>query len=348
MLEADDFVLAFLFMCLFLGCSDKVTPPEKQDNWVVYKQNIPFKSITKLFAHDGDIWVPGENNYSIYLLRNDSWNEYNLGNSFFPHNMAFEGDTVWLVGSNGLGKLDAGGFVLMDYPDMVYFTKELRHICVDRGAVKWLAGGYDASTYTGLLRLDGSQFNWWSMGNVSKQITCLSAANDGALFISTGTGGDSGIALLKLKDSVFQRIEMDTKNNIIDLVTCLAQDLSGNLWVGTNNGLFKYDNVQWSCFNKNNIPVQDNYIRNIAVDKNNKLWVVAIDWPYNTNSQDSKLICFDGTKWETIEVAGTDIVWVAVDDNNNKWVAKNMLCGTESFGCSDYARVGCYNEDGIK
>lgn len=104
---------------LFLGCHKKPTQPEIND-WTIHKDGIPFKTITKLYVHNSDIWVPDVNSYHIYLLRNNSWYDYFLGENVFPVDIAFENNTVWIATSKGLGKLIDSNFTLINLPDSVF------------------------------------------------------------------------------------------------------------------------------------------------------------------------------------------------------------------------------------
>lgn len=62
-------------------------------------------------------------------------------------------------------------------------------------------------------------------------------------------------------------------NNVIQ---CMAQDSSGVLWIGTQNGLVKYDGRQFERFLHNPLDsnsLSSNYIESIHIDANNALWI---------------------------------------------------------------------------
>lgn len=58
-------------------------------------------------------------------------------------------------------------------------------------------------------------------------------------------------------------------------VLCLAQDTSGNMWFGTQNGIAKFDGIStWTIFNTTTHPtLVDNTITAITVDTDNNIWV---------------------------------------------------------------------------
>jgi PAS domain S-box-containing protein len=55
-------------------------------------------------------------------------------------------------------------------------------------------------------------------------------------------------------------------------VSCLAQDQSGFLWLGTENGLVRFDGIQFETFNEAATPLKDSYVAKILVAKDGKVW----------------------------------------------------------------------------
>lgn len=92
-------------------------------------------------------------------------------------------------------------------------------------------------TTGGLARFDGQHFTVFDRENTAafeeNSVFCLLTARDGTLWIGT-----EGSGLLRYRDGIFTRI--DQRNGLTDMfVRALAQDAEGNLWVGTNNGIFR-------------------------------------------------------------------------------------------------------------
>jgi ligand-binding sensor domain-containing protein/signal transduction histidine kinase len=94
-------------------------------------------------------------------------------------------------------------------------------------------------TTGGLARFDGSHFTVFDRENTpafrENSVFCLLAAKDGSLWIGT-----EGSGLLHYQNGVFTAY--DQSSGLTDMfVRTLAQDAAGNLWVGTNNGIFRMD-----------------------------------------------------------------------------------------------------------
>jgi len=61
-----------------------------------------------------------------------------------------------------------------------------------------------------------------------------------------------------------------------NVIQCMAQDSIGNLWIGTQNGLVKYDGRQFERFLHNPLDSNsliNNYVEHIYVDSNGILWI---------------------------------------------------------------------------
>ena len=56
----------------------------------------------------------------------------------------------------------------------------------------------------------------------------------------------------------------------------LAQTADGYLWVGTIDGLVRFDGVRFTVFDKSNTPaIQQNYIKALQVDRRGVLWIAT-------------------------------------------------------------------------
>jgi ligand-binding sensor domain-containing protein len=74
---------------------------------------------------------------------------------------------------------------------------------------------------------------------------------------------------------VFRHI---TKNNglPVDVVTCLAQDSAGFMWIGTSDGLFRFDGFSYEAFYSSagyDANLHTNYIYRLYTDSKGRLWI---------------------------------------------------------------------------
>lgn len=59
-------------------------------------------------------------------------------------------------------------------------------------------------------------------------------------------------------------------------VTSIAKEKNGFVWIGTKNGLNRYDGFQMKVYNKENSNIGSNDISKILIDKNDHIWVTTL------------------------------------------------------------------------
>ena len=95
---------------------------------------------------------------------------------------------------------------------------------------------------------------------------------------------------------IFNSSNSPISNNTI---RCLAVDSSNTVWIGTDHGLFAYNQGTWSNYNTLNSGLTDDYIRALAVDQNNHIWV---------GTTLSGVFKFDGTSWVNFNTSNSGLV----------------------------------------
>jgi signal transduction histidine kinase/ligand-binding sensor domain-containing protein len=66
----------------------------------------------------------------------------------------------------------------------------------------------------------------------------------------------------------------------VDAVTCLAQDSSGFIWIGSTDGLFRFDGFNYKAFyssSEKNEMLHSSFIRKLFVDSKGRLWIATYD-----------------------------------------------------------------------
>jgi ligand-binding sensor domain-containing protein len=106
----------------------------------------------------------------------------------------------------------------------------------------------------------------------------------------------------------------------------VAVDPKGNVWVGSDGGLSKFDGTTWRNYNSNNSGLPYAQIKTIAFDAASNVWLAL--WPGGVTK-------FDGTTWTTFTHANSalssDMVnAVALDHLGNVWA------GTQNMGVCKY------------
>ncbi|RKY84338.1 hypothetical protein DRQ09_08770, partial [candidate division KSB1 bacterium] len=195
------------------------------------------------------------------------------------------GQDVWEVYANG------------DKINDITFEGEFVWTATEGGAFRWdkINGVYNRYT-----NLDGLPFI---------DVSTVYVASNGEIWF--GTNG-FGVAVFNgINWTVFDEQNSNLSYNEI---TCIVEDDSNNIWVGTKMGLNLYDGT-WTEYNTTNTPnLGSNNIRSLAVDDSGSVWV-------GTSYGLSK---YDGTNWylwQTTEgLVSNDIYSVAID-TEGVWIA---------------------------
>ncbi|MDQ6630920.1 MAG: ATP-binding protein, partial [Verrucomicrobiota bacterium] len=143
-----------------------------------------------------------------------------------------------------------------------------------QNSVQALAQTHDGylwvGTQNGLARFDGIRFTVFDSRTTpeirNSFIYALCATKDGSLWIGTFTGG-----LVRLKKGIFS---LFTRSDGLpdDAIRSLFESSDGSLWIGTTNGLSRFQQEKFRNFSKRE-GLADNVIRSIGEDQNGNLWI---------------------------------------------------------------------------
>lgn len=82
----------------------------------------------------------------------------------------------------------------------------------------------------------------------------------------------------------------NTSNSSIpdNVIRCLTEDAQGNVWIGTDNGIARYNGNNFVVFDSSNANLPVNQIRSLAFDSLGNLWVGTFQ---------AGLVIYDGQSW---------------------------------------------------
>ena len=170
-----------------------------------------------------------------------------------------------------------------------------------------------------LLNITFSQNPEWmnfTAGNYVKAI----AIEGNYVWVGT-TGG-----LVKIDKTTGNTIFYNRSNSGLpsDLVLAITIDGQGNKWIGTGEGVSKFDGVNWSVY-----KITLNLVTAIVIDREGNKWIGT--W--------GGLVKFDGLKWSIYNIRNSNLPSnvvraIVIDGQGNKWI------GTEGGGLAVYREGG--------
>jgi ligand-binding sensor domain-containing protein len=195
-----------------------------------------------------------------------TWTHYDTSNGL-------PGNTV-----SGI-KLDSEGNLWMTFPGQgaaemaangTWTTYKTSNSAILNNAATCLAqtasGTFIFGTSNGVSLLTGTS-SWSSYIDMTATmiVTSIKVASNGAIWVGTSDQGfyvNRGSGFVKTIFSLYQN------------VNAIEEDNSGNIWIGTNRGLIKWDGSSYAFLTSiNGSPLPDNKISCIRQDGNNRLWI---------------------------------------------------------------------------
>ena len=305
--------------------------------WKSYKLGDNALPTNFIYALDIDnsnnIWIG--TNKGLVKFFNNKWELFNKDNSGLKNdnlwslNSAINGD-LWIgsIGHSCVTKYDGTNWTVFDSTNSIFKEEMVEAIKEDSEGNIWIA------TWRGVVKYDGT--NWTRYNNTntlmkSNIITDILFDSKGNLWVASTNypfiQGWSG-CLAKFTGSEWIIYTRDNSGLPSDNVSCLSIDSEDNIWIGTENGLAKFDgNNNWKVYNITNSGLPANSISRIFINNKDTLWI-------GTGGGLSRFI--NEKEWMTYDVTNSGIannyVWAINEDKNgNIWLGHHSLDGISVF-----------------
>lgn len=229
-----------------------------------------------------------------------------------------DGDKIW-IGSrrSGLYKYEDGKIAHIDVYKSIIPTNN-----VDSATTVAKNGEIWIGTSSGLIHIDkdNQRTTMLESNDTVNKIKTIAVDKAGSVWVAMHFT-DTCLMKITEKDTVaFLTSNCPVTRNS---VTSLTTDENNVLWVGTDNGLLRYDGKEWKNFNEGDNPAKGANISLLATDSKNNLWCGV---------ENKGLLYFDGTNWEEYNKENSSLPMnlirsIAVDKNDRLWIAsgeKNM------------------------
>ncbi len=129
--------------------------------------------------------------------------------------------------------------------------------------------------------------------------------------------GSNGFGLYSFDGTNWNKYSQLNSRIPSNVVTSLAVGLDNSIWIGTLQGLAKFKNNIWTVFNIYNSRLPNNKIEDIEIDLEGDVWI-ATERGVARISNDKWAVYKPNIYIDNLPLSPRDI---AVDQNNNKWIA---------------------------
>ncbi len=103
-------------------------------------------------------------------------------------------------------------------------------------------------------------------------------------------------------------------------VTSIVEDQHGFLWIGTEDGLNRFDGYSVKIYNKQNSELPSTRIKDLAIDSDGDLWIATQNGLALFQQNTGKIINFYHNAQEPFSIADNFVSSLAVDDRGGVWV----------------------------
>jgi len=256
------YVYCLLTMLLLCGTAQAQRFPFRNlsvDNGLIQSQAM-------CLAQDvaGNLWVGTLGGLSRFDGQN--FTNYTVRNGL-PANMVMSlaADSlgnIWIGGSDGISRFDGKKYTHYQLPHAAARggASRLQHICIVRDTVWWQVGGEVYYIVNGKIKYLVTPGAQTFVSAMLAEPGNLYLAKDSFLYHRNGDRWDSTAFGLAPGDPM-------------PTIHCIFRDRAGNVWLGTNGGLYHVEDNRLKVFRINNIPLNYPAMLSIAQDKMGALWI---------------------------------------------------------------------------
>ena len=107
-------------------------------------------------------------------------------------------------------------------------------------------------------------------------------------------------------------------------VNCIIQDSRGFMWIGTRDGLNKYDGYKFTVYShsfQDENTLSNNQISDLVEDRDGNIWIATLDGLNKYERKSGRFIRYLHHDHNPNNVSSNSINKVALDSYGNLWVA---------------------------
>ena len=252
---------------------------------------------------------------------------------------------IWIATEKGLNKIDRNSYKFIHYQHIEKNPNSLSNNIVwafneDKNENIWIG------TSEGINLFEKKTGKFTLYQNSKKDKNSISGNNIRAIINDKDGNGwvgtfDSGVdKFVKTQTGSYEKINFNTnsgnKNSLPNnTVWCLKEDKKGNIWIGTNNGLCKYDktNNEIKIFKHNSynpFSISNNIINVIYEDKSGVIWIGTYKGLNRYDNKTDKFLTYKHIPKNKQSLSSNRIFGILEDSQGTLWIG-TMDGGLNSF-----------------
>ncbi|MFH1051822.1 MAG: two-component regulator propeller domain-containing protein [bacterium] len=233
-----------------------------------YWDNADIKSIA--IDSNNNKWF-GTRFNGVVKFDGEDWQFFNKSDSSFPDNFVNDikvnkNGEVWFACREGLIKWDGKDFKIFNPDTTEYHWIYFNSIAFDTIGNIWTVDDYNVYKFDGE---NWTVFDEDEIGLDIEYLTTIYIDKDNIKWIGTDPS-----SIIKYDDINWTFYYPKRKPVFYyDYINTLTSDNAGNLWIGSDEGLSKFDGETFTNYDSFNSDLPSNDIQSIRVDKYNNKWI---------------------------------------------------------------------------
>ncbi|MFW6134955.1 MAG: two-component regulator propeller domain-containing protein [Elusimicrobiota bacterium] len=276
--------------------------------WVTYNTSnsgLKDEYIKTIFIKENNKYWIGTDAGGVSLFDGNNWTSYTSANSELLSDKVYcvavgTSGIKWFGTDEGASSFD--GVKWASFTEPMLKNNRVYDIAIDSSGVKWF-GVLDG----GVNRFDGHN---WSSYITTVTVKCIAIDKEGIKWF--GTNGNGIYKYDEYNGGLWSNY--DTSDFLSAKIESIVADEQGNIWVGTYDGVGKFDGSEWTCYTTSNSDLPGSTVFAVAIDRNNNIW-------FGTNQGAARLKNKDWRIYnsENSGLVSSSIQSIAVDNNGAVW-----------------------------
>ncbi len=286
-------------------------------NWTLYDYNVApysFYNATDVEFNGNDVFVATHGDFSqgegLVKFDGNMWTDYTPLNSGLPYSR------VECLDSDNSGNLWMGNFDSFGSANAIVMYDGINWSITSAGLpgiINHLNIDNNNRFFTGTMTTGCYEYDGFVFSKITTSNSGINIYGGNEIFIDDqqDVRATNYLGFTHFDRQVWEVYDTSSSAFLNSNVFSIAQDHSGNTWIGTSEGLIKFDGINWTRYDTSNSGLTDQYINAVNVDADNSVWV-------GTNSGPFK---FDGATWTNyFSNAGSHIQHIFNTADGDVWM----------------------------
>jgi ligand-binding sensor domain-containing protein len=239
-----------------------VTIDKDNNKWIGFDRIMMFNNSGGLYQFDN----------------NGNGTAYYISNSGLPHSDIYDiaiddSSNKWIATGGGLAKFNGTTWKVYNTDNSKIPSDRLLSIAIDNSGNKWIG-----TRNKGLVKFDNTNwqvFNTYNPSLPGNNIRSIAIdKNQSDIWISV-SNSDWPYPLLAIAKFNGDNWTIYNSEVSVEYISCMKVDENSVIWLGSSNGLVKFDSGNWTVFTRDNSGLPNDGIGDMAIDGKNNKWIIS-------------------------------------------------------------------------